>query len=58
MKFVLIVLGVVILALGLANHFAVHQNPIAHTSAILLAVGAVLFVIGVAMSFMGGRAKA
>ena len=57
MKFALIGLGVVILAIGLVNHFAIHQNPIAHTSTIVLAVGAILLVVGVVMSFMGGTRK-
>jgi hypothetical protein len=57
-KFALIGLGVVILALGLVNHYVVHSNPVAHTSTIVLAVGAVLVVVGVAMSFMGGKSAA
>jgi hypothetical protein len=58
MKFALIVLGVVLLALGLVNHFVIHQNPVAHTSTIVLAVGAVLVVVGVAMIFLGGKSAA
>jgi hypothetical protein len=57
-KFALIGLGVVLLALGLVNHYVVHSNPVAHTSTIVLAVGAVLVVVGVAMSFMGGKSAA
>ena len=58
MKFTLIGLGVVILVIGLVNHFVIHQNPVAHTSTIVLAVGAILLVVGVALSFMGGGSKA
>lgn len=58
MKFALIGLGVVILALGLINHYVIHSNPVAHTSTIVLAVGAILVVVGVAMTFMGGKSAA
>jgi hypothetical protein len=57
-KFALIGLGVVLLALGLVNHYVIHSNPVAHTSTIVLAVGAALVVIGAGMAFMGGRASA
>jgi hypothetical protein len=50
-----IVLGVILLVLGLVNHYALHQNPVAHTSTIVLAVGAVLAVIGFIMMAMGGQ---
>jgi hypothetical protein len=50
----LIVLGVVVLLVGLINHFAIHANPIAHTSTIVLALGAVLAVAGGALMAMGG----
>jgi len=54
-KFALIGLGVVIVALGLVNHFVIHSNPVAHTSTIVLAVGAIVVVVGVAMNFIGGK---
>lgn len=54
----LLVIGVIIAVLGLANHYVMKANPIAHTSTIIIAVGAVLAVIGLAMSFMGGRKAA
>ena len=57
MRFALIGLGVVILAVGLVNHFVIHSNPVAHTSTIVLAVGAVLVVVGIAMSLLGGKAN-
>lgn len=56
MKTGLIVLGVLIAAFGLLNHFVIKVNPIAHTSIIAVAVGAVVAVIGIAMTMMGGKA--
>jgi hypothetical protein len=56
LSYVLLVLGVIIAILGLLNHFVIHANPIAHTSTITIAVGAVLAVIGVVM-MMGGRSS-
>lgn len=50
----LIVVGVVVLLFGLINHFAIHANPVAHTSTIVLALGAVLAVVGFALMAMGG----
>jgi uncharacterized membrane protein YGL010W len=50
-----LVLGIIIAVLGLLNHYVMKANPIAHTSTILIGVGVVLAVIGLAMSFMGGR---
>jgi hypothetical protein len=56
---VLAVLGIVILAAGLVNHFAVHfMGSTSHASLIIGAIGGVLLVIGVVMSTMGSRAKA
>jgi uncharacterized membrane protein len=56
---VLAVLGIVILAAGLVNHFAVHfMASTAHASLIIAAIGGVLLVIGVVMSTMGRGAKA
>ena len=54
----LLVIGIVVAIVGLANHYVMHSNPIPHTSTILLAVGAVLFVVGVIMMAMGGRSSA
>lgn len=54
----LLVIGIIVAILGLANHYVMKANPIAHTSTILIAVGAVLFVIGVIMMAMGGRGSA
>jgi hypothetical protein len=58
LSYVLIVLGVIVGIIGLLNHFVIKQNPIAHTSSILLGVGAVLFVIGVLTFVMGGSKAA
>lgn len=55
MKLLLIALGVILLAIGLVNHFVLHQNPVAHSSTIVLALGAVLFVVGVALTLVGGN---
>lgn len=54
----LLVIGIVVAIVGLVNHYVMHANPIGHTSTILIAVGAVLFVIGVIMMAMGGRSSA
>ncbi len=54
----LLVLGIIIAVLGLVNHFVLKMNPIAHTSTIAIAAGAVLAVVGLIMSFMGGRSTA
>ena len=58
MKYALIVVGIIIAVAGLLNHFAVKANPFAHTSTILIAVGAVVAVVGIAMTFMGGSKSA
>jgi predicted tellurium resistance membrane protein TerC len=55
MKYGLIVLGVIVAVAGLLNHYAIKANPIAHTSTILIAVGAVIAVVGLAMTFMGSK---
>ncbi len=54
----LLVIGIIVAILGLANHYVLKANPIAHTSTVLIGVGVVVAVIGVAMSFMGGRKAA
>lgn len=51
----LLVIGVIVAIAGLVNHFVLKMNPIAHTSTILIGVGAVLALVGLVMSFMGGR---
>jgi hypothetical protein len=54
----LLVIGVIVLLVGLVNHFVLKANPVAHTSTIVLAVGGVLAVIGVIMMMMGGKQAA
>jgi hypothetical protein len=54
----LLVVGIIVLLVGLVNHFVFHANPVAHTSTIVLAVGAVLAVVGVLMMAMGGKSSA
>ena len=56
LSYVLLALGVIIAILGLLNHFVIKANPVAHTSTITVAVGAVLAIIGVVM-MMGGRSS-
>jgi predicted tellurium resistance membrane protein TerC len=51
----LLVIGIIVAILGLVNHYVLKANPVAHTSSIIIGVGVVLAVIGLAMSFMGGR---
>ncbi|HEV7128023.1 MAG TPA: hypothetical protein VGN32_11350 [Ktedonobacterales bacterium] len=51
-------IGIIVAILGLVNHYALHLNPIGHFSTILIAVGAVLAVVGIAMTVMGGRGSA
>jgi hypothetical protein len=57
-NYILIGLGVVVVILGLLNHWVFKQNPVAHTSTITLAIGAVLVVIGVFGMLLGGRSNA
>lgn len=54
----LLAIGVIVLLVGLVNHFVIKANPIAHTSTIVLAVGAILAVVGVIMMAMGGKQAA
>jgi uncharacterized membrane protein HdeD (DUF308 family) len=58
LSYVLLALGVIIAVVGLLNHFVIHANPVAHTSTITIAVGAVLAVIGVFMMMSGRSSKA
>jgi len=58
LSYVLIVLGVIFGIGGLVNHFVIKMNPIQHTSTILLAIGAGLFIIGVLTMVMGGSKAA
>ena len=51
----LIVLGIVIAALGLVNHYVIRANPFAHTSTILIGAGVVVLIIGAILMFVGGR---
>lgn len=56
----LLVLGVIIAIVGLLNKFAVLHlgfNLLGHTTTVIIGVGAVLAVIGLLMSFMGGRSE-
>ena len=59
-SYVLVVVGIIIILVGVANHYvaSMHYNFIAHTSTILGVVGVVIAVIGVAMMLLGGRKAA
>lgn len=56
----LLVIGVIVLLAGLANHYLLKppMNPFPHTSTIILAVGAVLAVVGIIIMAMGGKQSA
>lgn len=53
----LAVIGIILVIAGLVNHYVIKANPVAHTSTIVLGAGAVIAVIGLVLTFMGGRAK-
>ncbi len=48
-------LGIILVIAGLVNHYVIKANPMAHTSTVVLGAGVVVAVIGLAMTFMGGR---
>lgn len=50
----LAVVGIIIVLAGLVNHFVLKQNPIAHTSTIVIGAGVVVAVVGAALTFLGG----
>jgi uncharacterized membrane protein YGL010W len=54
----LLVVGVLLAMVGVVNHFLLRLNPVAHTSTILVGLGAVVFVVGLALSFVGDRSAA
>jgi uncharacterized membrane protein len=56
--YILIGLGIVVVILGLLNHYVIKANPVAHTSTITIAIGAVLVVIGVFGMMLGGKSNA
>lgn len=51
----LAVIGVILVLVGVLNHFVLKMNPVAHTSTVVIGAGVVVAVIGAALSFMGGR---
>jgi protein-S-isoprenylcysteine O-methyltransferase Ste14 len=53
----LAVLGVILVLVGVLNHFVLKANPIAHTSSIVAGVGALFAIVGLGLTFMGGNAK-
>ncbi|PWT77733.1 MAG: hypothetical protein C5B60_02190 [Chloroflexi bacterium] len=56
---VLAVVGIVVLAAGIVNHFVKNfMGSSSHASLIIGAIGGVLLVIGVVMSMMSSGAKA
>jgi hypothetical protein len=56
--FGLIVVAVLIGIFALVNHYVLRLNPVAHFSTIVIAVGVVIGIIGLAIAFMGGRSAA
>lgn len=56
--YVLIVIAVLIGIFAVVNHFVLKQNPVHHFSTIVVAVGVVIGIVGLAMAFMGGRSAA
>ncbi len=54
----LIGLAVLIGIFAVVNHFVLRLNPVPHFSTIVVAVGVVIGIVGLAMSFMGGRSAA
>ncbi|HEU0028129.1 MAG TPA: cysteine-rich outer membrane protein [Ktedonobacterales bacterium] len=53
----LAVLGVILVIAGLVNHYVIQANPLKHTSTLVLGVGAVIAVVGLALTYMGGRSS-
>ncbi len=54
----LIVLAILIGIFAAVNHWVLKLNPVAHFSTIVIVVGVVIGIIGLAMAFMGGRSGA
>jgi hypothetical protein len=53
--FGLVVVAVLIGIFAVVNHYVLKQNPVAHFSTIVVVVGVVIGIVGLAMAFMGGR---
>ena len=51
----LIVIAVLIGIFAVVNHYVLKLNPVAHFSTIVVVVGVVIGIVGLAMAFMGGR---
>jgi len=56
--YVLIGIAVLIGIFALVNHFVLKLNPVGHFSTIVIVVGVLIGVAGLAMAFMGGRSAA
>ncbi len=56
LSYVLIVVGIIVLILGLVNHYVLKPplNFVPHTSTVILGVGVVLAIIGAVLLFLGG----
>lgn len=52
------IVGVILVVLGLLNHYVIHQNPILHTSTWLAGTGAVVAVIGLILTYLASRNSA
>jgi len=53
--YVLISIAVLIGIFALVNHFVLKLNPVGHFSTIVVVVGVLIGIAGLAMAFMGGR---
>ena len=51
-------IGIIIVLVGVLNHYVLKTNVVAHFSTILGVVGVVVVVVGLAMTFMGGKKAA
>jgi hypothetical protein len=54
----LAVLGVVVVLFGALNHWELRMNPVHHFSTVLGATGAVIAVVGLILTFVGGNKAA
>ena len=53
--YVLISIAVLIGIFAVVNHYVLKRNPVAHFSTIVVVVGVLIGIVGLAMAFMGGR---
>ncbi|HEX6541104.1 MAG TPA: hypothetical protein VF040_05060 [Ktedonobacterales bacterium] len=56
--YVLAAIGILLAMLGVVNHYLLNIAPVAHTSTILVGLGAVVFLVGLVTSFKDDRSTA